>query len=236
MKEKRIGDWIVILMIFSFNLLIINPVVGQETEIQQDPKFTFPKKGCKALLFQINENFTLSDFQGALISMKWHFSEKSAIRLGLNIGGDFTFSHENQSYYISDSSFHGLSKTEDRNIDIGLSVQYTWYVKRRTDVKFFYAIGPTFMYQSFYKDYSQVKYFPNKVPYKYGIGFIFNMGVEFFLFKNVSLLVEYGLSASYWHEQWVTRYESSEVLYSEGVIDSFAFSPLLVKFGVAFYF
>lgn len=55
-------------------------------------------KGAWALQFQINNNFSVSSFQGSTLSAKRHFSNKKAMRFGVSLSG--SISEQDQSSII----------------------------------------------------------------------------------------------------------------------------------------
>ena len=73
------------LSIFFLLIFIISFDFAQTKE--EAVKTNSLEKGSWSLQFQISENFTLQSFQGSMISTKYHFTEKSALRTGLSISG-----------------------------------------------------------------------------------------------------------------------------------------------------
>jgi hypothetical protein len=65
--------------------LLFTSLIFISTGFSQSTSYLDSLDGKFSLQFQINENFSLSDFQGTVISGKYHFSKRDAVRLGLEI-------------------------------------------------------------------------------------------------------------------------------------------------------
>ena len=88
------------------------------TGFSQSTSYLDSLDGKFALQFRITNNFSLSNFQGTILSGKYHFSNRDAIRLGVSLQFDDSESDEinkqkiTDGYYISsdsnDDSFENL--------------------------------------------------------------------------------------------------------------------------------
>lgn len=227
--------YISILIVFS--CFTIGNVYGQEKNTRDSTKTTSLQKGKFALQFQITENFKLSDFQGALISAKYHFSPKSAIRFGVGLGADFTETDQLQKFVPNgdDSDDPFFWKKE---LMINTVFQFIYYLNAIKNPCFFIAIGPKFNY-SRSKEMHGVKPPKERLPdirtssktYGLGFGAVLNLGTELFIRKNVSLQAEYGVQYVYEYRKHTTLVPSS----NNYTYERHTFHPSKVKFGISLY-
>ena len=113
-KFKWIIILIIILVLFSASTIYCNNQ-NSTNSIQ---------KGAKALQFQIGRDFTLSSFQGALISYKWHSSDKTAWRIGLNLDAEKRECSSDDTY--QDTLTSELDDNRKSYV-IGITTQYVIY-------------------------------------------------------------------------------------------------------------
>jgi hypothetical protein len=215
---------------------------------QTEEKDNSLEAGKWALQFQINNNFTLSSFQGAIISAKYHFADSKAIRFG--IGGNYSFNEVNTGN-SQDTAFSYYGKENDtRNYSISIYTQYLSYVNPDKEVLLFWGIGPIIQYEkSTLNQTSQDSnsYISTKSDVAYnshiwGFGATAVLGVEWFAGKSFSLHAEYGTILLYnWGENIQnTTNQSSQ--YREINVNSsqnnrrWGFGPSSVKFGLSVYF
>ena len=142
------------------------------------------KKGSLSLQFGIAANLSLQAFNDYSISVKYHISPKSALRLG--IGGDYTattgtveFDHLNRDLIESSYSY-------------SFDLSYLFYFNPASTVNVFLGGGPLISF-SFsnnkdpYGNYEIDTYESNS----WGIGPKFVVGGEWFFLKKLSLFAEY---------------------------------------------
>jgi len=226
---------IIILIVFS--CFTIGNSYGQENNTRDSTKTTSLKKGKFALQFQITENFRLSDFQGALISAKYHFSPESAVRFGVGLGADFTETDQLQKF-VSNGDDSDDPFFWKRELMINTVFQFIYYLNAIKNPCFFIAIGPKF-------DYTRSKEMRGEKPLKerspnirtsykaYGLGFgaVLNLGTELFIRKNVSLQAEYGVRYMYEYKKHTTLQPSK----NSYTYEKHTFHPSKVKFGISLY-
>src|SRR4030042_463659 len=97
---------------------------SQETE--EDDKNTNFNFGKNSFQFRISSNFTLTDFQGSLLSYKYHLTNKLAFRFGVGIGVEDN-TYEDESLRISDDSIH-ISITSDYCISTADGLE--WFFRK----------------------------------------------------------------------------------------------------------
>jgi len=155
--------------------------------------------GKFALQFQINENFSLSDFQGTVISGKYHFSKRDAIRLGLEIN----FGNSDSETIVNnlDTNIVDQSVEDTNNFGFTINSQYIHYIRGTDNISLFGGIGPYFRYYKSTRNRELVvDEIENTIESEienYGIGLDILVGVEWWFHKYMSLSAEYGLKFSY---------------------------------------
>ena len=157
------------------------------------------KKGSFALQFKVNENFKITDFNGALISAKYHYSKSAGIQFGFEINS----SRDKSEYNIMAAPDYS---TDERIIEICMLIQHILYIKKKASSGLYWGIGPFFNLSNIKERYIEYtspddsfsRDYRNKVI---GIGITNSFGVEIYIWKNLSLLAEYNLSLKYEYEK-----------------------------------
>lgn len=191
--------------------------------------------GKFALQFQINENFRLSNFQGTVLSGKYHFSTRDAVRLGVSLS--FSDSEGEVSSNVLDTTNVNTNKIENSGFGITLNTQYIRYIKGTDDISLFVGVGPFINYlTSTSTGENRVKQPAEK--YKdtrdhYTLGMDLLVGVEWWFHKYMSLSAEYGMKFMYSSrentiEQGVLKQTSSE--------NYFRITANSINFGITVYF
>lgn len=95
-------------LLFRNSLLTISLLILSTVQVySQDSTYLDKLNGKFALQFQITSNFTLSHFQGTTFSGKYHFDNRSAIRVGvstqINNSEDDITASELDSFYVHPS-------------------------------------------------------------------------------------------------------------------------------------
>jgi hypothetical protein len=204
-------------------------------------------EGSYSLQFQIMDKFILNSFQGAIISAKYHYSDHSAIRVGVGVdieSGDNDTSPKTQN---SQSSYM-QSNNKSTEFSINFSGQYVYYPKPAADINLYYGCGPLFrLFRSKYesenieKKNNLVLSSSNNTSESngYSIGVNGLLGVEWFATKSISFIAEYSVSTLYMKSKNTNSNNNSGDLYkyeSESNNEYFRFEPVAVKFGLSVYF
>jgi len=199
--------------------------------------------GKFALQFQISENFTLSDFQGATLSGKYHLGKRSALRLGISIYFNDSSLDEHETYIDTLNIINDSEGNSDRNgVGFTINSQYIAYLVSTDDIGFYIGSGPIFSFhnsdeESERSSNSSGKYTTSHSEDFFSIGLDAIAGVEWSFHKNMSLSAEYGIKFYYYHEtdNYTTSYESAtrtEERTSEGI----QLTANYVNFGISVYF
>lgn len=208
------------------------------------------KNGTWALQFQISQNFTLSDFQGSVLSLKKHLSAKTAIRLGIGI--DIQTSDENNEFrrFLADTL--SVSSNTDDNKDthsINLATQFLYYPSSNNRIKPYWGAGPFIQYGHFKRDkngqndLTMDRFVENRDRSDWEFGVSTLIGVEWFVTSKISLLAEYGISFAHFaiDTREVTRQIPNDPALAElrtenqNNSDGFIIRALPVRFGLSVY-
>ncbi len=197
-------------------------------------------KGAWAMQFQINQNFTLSSFQGATLSLKRHYSPSKALRFGLNLGGGF-------SNEKSRSEFGSQAESDGNNQNLGFACEYIVYPSSDSRAKFFFGTGPSVNFSRSKNTESQGNTQPllrsiNKNTI-WSTGFSGVIGVEWFANSQISFLAQYSSFLGYSSARGEAVIEQADGAGGFSVssksfrnVDGFNFRASAVNFGLSVYF
>jgi hypothetical protein len=241
-----IGLFIGILLIPVFAQI----AAAQETNQTAQKKSEDFQRKKWSLQFKIGDNFTLSSFQGALISCQRQVSDRSAIRLGVGIN----LSDDHRDYDRNEFDTNSYNRDSEENIDsdskyINTSLLYTRYAHPESNLTAFYGFGPNLEFEWYNAEDEHIGYdvsgnVTSKSKQKIDIdnidiGIIGALGFEWFLSKSISLTAEYGLLLKYYWDKRKSRTEnvfSSYGTETEFKSNGFAIDATSVKFGLSAYF
>lgn len=219
-------------LIYFFSLLFFILSLVSTTTAQTS--YLDSLDGKFALQFQINQNFSLSDFQGTTFSGKYHFGKRDAARLGVSLDFEDGTGDWNITYFDIDST--AKADIDENSFSINLKMQYICYLINTNEISFYGGIGPSVEYS---KRESVRNYNPpiddkleqSKENLKIGLDLI--AGVEWMFSSNMSLSAEYGILFYYKSSEEKFRNESREANYT---LDSIGLSANHVNFGISIYF
>ena len=239
-----------ILLFFLFFSFVSN-VFSQQNGAKDSTAINSLYEGSWALQFKIASNFTLDSFDGSNLAFKYHFSKKSALRVGVTLK---TYNTDSD-YEIIDDRAQDITENNiinNRNdFYITLKPLYIFYPVTNRRTLFFIGAGPYFQYgrneNRYKKNYNNgdtlVYVSDEKITnYRYGVGVSFIGGVEVFITKYLSLHAEYGSNFTYdYYEQKMERLgEDTDgrkfSTNSKKSTDGYNFSANAVMFGVSVYF
>lgn len=222
-------------LIYFFSLLLfilsfISTTTAQTSYLDSlDGKF--------ALQFQINENFTLTNFQGTTFSGKYHLGKKSAIRAGLSLFFDDS-SFDRESTYNDNDTLSYVEKSDNNSIGLTIITQYVYYLVRTDDIGFYLASGPTF---GFGHSEGETKLSISDSTVEKGTGSTDNfnagldaiIGVEWSFHKDMTLSAEYGIKFYYTHQ--TSEFETTS-RKDKRTNESIRLTPNYINFGISVYF
>ncbi len=192
--------------------------------------------GKYALQFQISQNFTLSNFLGSVISGKYHFTNESAIRLGIDFNATMSNESKKTDYNNVNTSENDSYQTNSQTINI--ITQYIFYPVISDNIKFYYGIGPS-IGLGFSKNGTTYNntggYFSsrNQTGKSFSAGVQGSAGVEWFFAKKLSLCAEYALSYVYSYSKVEGNPNNDHV---EQRNYNYSFTGNNVRFGLSVYF
>lgn len=182
-----------------------------------------------ALQFQIKESFSISEFNGGIVSGKYLLNNLDQIRIGLYLG------------VSDDNSISGTEKRESNSYSFLIHSQYLLKISSFHDIIFYSGGGPYLGYSSSEMSTTYGYGVPDITTSKTTVesetieyGFSFAIGTEWFLKNNLSLSLEYGFSfGNKIREDYVSDDIQRNKMYDGS---SFRLVRDEIKFGVSFYF
>lgn len=203
-------------------------------------------KGKFALQFAISQNFTLSSFQGGIISAKYHFTDNTSIRFGISTTVDDGNTDETINYFRTDSTYSVKKKDDQNRTMFGVRLQIIQNVVKTSDILFFVGAGPFVEFGSSERKTNEFTPSNDNVEdYKsdytnYGLDVL--CGIEWFVKSNISISAEYGFYAGFSNttselfDSYTTLSNISGYTTRKNKDDKFRFANRGVNFGVSFYF
>ena len=181
--------------------------------------------GDWALMFQIDKNFTLKNYSGALISFQKNLSNRNAVRWGLNLNGGYNQQKNSPTQKTTTGKFH-----------IGVSMNYLWYAHVYKHIRFYYGLGPVvaFGYDHTRNSQNSGANVTEQSTLTEEVGVDGVVGVEWFVRPRISLLAEYVPSLTGKFQSTVNKGTFNPRTKTSGA--DIHLGPLPVRFGVSVYF
>ncbi|MBS1494688.1 MAG: hypothetical protein JST55_14330 [Bacteroidetes bacterium] len=230
---------VIFLFLINFKQAISQNVSETEITKKNDNVKNSLEKNKWALQFTIDQNFTLSNFEGSIASVKKQFSPNRALRLGLSV----EFGHSNQELNkrsLVDTTQPEFSKYTDFSVFIYPT--YLFYINPSSEVNVYFGTGITTGGSYYWRESEQnlteggVYYAWNRT-YSYGGGLTGTVGVEFFPMKSFSIIAEYFVSLQYSHNVEKSVYDvPHQYEVRESTYDEYQFFGKRVNFGLSVYF
>jgi len=187
----------VLSFLLTILLFILPSICNAEGETEHKP-INGLHPGSGALMFNVNNGFTLGEWSSMAIGTKHHFTDDKAIRVGLNFGwtGD---DEDHRTEQVIPSNDYSASSSSNRS-------QFTWefrteYVKyndTHTMVNLYYLGGVITGYSNFdseSKDSDGDRSTSHEDEWTYGA--VVGLGAEWFASPNISFTAEYNFSMRY---------------------------------------
>jgi len=188
-----------------------------------------PRVGRYALQFQLDDNFKLSDFQGAVLSAKYHRSAQSAVRLGLDFDAE---SEEGKQTTAGEDSASVAERQEfeTARLEFKVVAQYVRHSNPGRTVSYYRGGGPFvgFRRHKLLTDSSEQE------ETRWSAGLEGVWGAEWALNRSISLLAEYGIAAGYFSSSREAGRDAHPDLTSESTGLQVKAGP--VRFGISVYF
>ena len=216
-----------------FSLIIISAFSG--IGFPQNISYLDSLDGKFGMQFQISNNFTLSDFQGTVISGKYQFSMRDAIRLGvsLNLGESDLESDVN---YI-DTALVSNAKQDESRFDIIINTQYIRYINVSESIAFLGGVGPFIKLSDITRErVTSLEGIEEKSESQtngFSLGLDLIAGVEWWFNKSMSLSAEYGLNFEYRSMESNNKDDEKEI---KTETTSTYLTGNRIRFGITVYF
>ncbi len=242
----------IVFIVLLVHLMIVNSFSQENTEDKDSTAINGLYKGSWAFQFKISSNFTLNSFNGANIALKYHFSSKNALRIGVSLNTDNRSDNFDNQIIGNPLTTYSVGESDRNAYYVTVRPLYLFYPKVNKKVSFYLGAGLVLGYgynkyetnnKTFNGDTLIAKtYYMGRLN-SYSIGFSMIGGVEIFVTKYLSLHAEYGSDLSYdYSEEKRERTEESvkNGNKTENVINNnqhkYYFRPSNVLFGVSVYF
>jgi len=223
------------------------PAAGaaEEAKAAIRPNSLYP--GSWSLQFQITGEIGLKPFNGMIVSVKRHFSERSALRLGVRLDFDWNSNATSALTEVADTVYDWQDLTEERDYQqFMIDLSYLRYVKPGSYVNFFWGAGPLVGFSRSTRTAERtrgenISSTVDEYMRSWSIGALGLVGVEWFLSKSFSFHAEY--RASFAYSSSVAEQNALEVhppnsqnYHSENEGDRWDFQSMSVILGLSVYF
>jgi hypothetical protein len=163
--------------------------------------------GMWALMFQIDEDIVPKPFEGLGIALKRHWSRKTALRLGFDIGLSVN-EDDLESWRSVDDTLQNesdeLNKTNGQNVAVELL--YMMYPWPDSYINFFWGLGPVISFSrsdqkrdrdAVHYDSGSSRLYRSYYSRSWSAGLKGAAGVEWFATRRISFHMEYQLTLTY---------------------------------------
>lgn len=173
-------------------ILILLVTIALSDQSEQDSARVFKSHSIQ---FRVQDCFSLSSFKGGLISYKYHFNDRNALRIGVDNNIDLRELEEDNDVYMMDTSHYEVF-SENRDINISFTIEYLKYFNPEDEIKLFLGGGLKTAYsrdKEEYDDDSDINSnYHNRYITALRTGLTFSYGLEWKFRKNMALHAEYG--------------------------------------------
>ena len=205
--------------------LTSSTVVAGAAEYDDSSRVNSLRAGSWSLDFQISYDFQLTSFEGSALSIKRHHSSRTAFRLGVGFGLEYTEEDLVQQSTGADTTFTSQESDEDFDGRLDVTLEYLNYPNAGSKVSAYWGAGPL------------VRLIYDNKEHALGLGAVAVMGVEWFPARAVSLHAEYGLIAAYmWSQTGWGSTPEVRVVDGTRTTEMWAFGARPVLFGLSVYF
>jgi hypothetical protein len=198
------------LLVFACSFLLggiaFLPAASGAEKTEEDARPNSLEAGSWSLQFQITDQFGLQPFDGMMVSLKRHWSRRSALRLGVQVSAEGSSSTNSYWQEVADTLLGSNGQDADRSYQkFTVDLSYLRYPWPGSQVNFFWGIGPLVSFsrddRTETSDYSSQGRVDHRSTHSYqrtwALGAVGLVGVEWFLSKHFSFHSEYRASISY---------------------------------------
>ncbi len=245
--HKTTRWWRTTLIVFFLITVVFCFTVTQEALASNFAKESL-RPGSWSLQFGVLGDYQLSSFGGLMFSLKRHYSERSAIRLGLDFrvtSKDTDFDRD--SGYEDDLCYY-RAEDGDGFTAFGVTAQYLFYPSPTKSANLFLGIGPSISYSKKKSDFdswdscTEDSVTDSRWTKTYSLhsGIRGALGFEWFVAENVGLLAEYGVRLIYVYSENETRSDRTTSIrretHDKRISREMVFSYDAVRVGLSVYF
>jgi hypothetical protein len=196
--------------------------------------------GAWGLMFQIDNGFYINSYLGSILSAKKQLTGASSIRFGLHLTGAVQTKRNESTGESDDDVLRETQEDRLRSYDIGLSAQFVRNYNTHRTLSPFWAVGPYVGARLVREDTERStnwgdseKRFYRRRDNSLVLGVNANVGIEWFVSKEISFLAEYGLVMTY--QKTDTRNESPSVT-NDGHAKQLNMQQQSKRIGLCLYF
>lgn len=198
-----------------------------------------------------DDDLSTNDYHGVRFALQRNYSEVSALRLSLGVGELQRFAPDNDMLFYADGYAVGYAPYYNYSPDGAyISLQYLARTPLSNRFSFYGGVGPILSgfdldpaYTVYYYDiddpYFWIANDPSDNITRLGLGVEGSFGLEWFLARNFSLMLEYGLTVE--HRWYIFEYDLYDsccyrVTETEAFADGWHLDNSRVKLGFAVHF
>lgn len=215
-----------LILVALFSLIFLRTLYSQDVDSKkitassdENEEHNFLKKGKWALQFAIDENFTLINFDGATLSIKRHFSKRTALRFSFN-GSYFKYENDtNNSMY-------------SKQVAAGFNLIFIYYLNPNEEFNIYGYAGGQYSYR--YNSSAGLYDFSNRTSSSAGP--VLGAGAEYFVFRRLSLFAEYSYAFNFGKDKSLDQTTIPSFEQIESTYDIVSLNANAVKFGLSVYF
>lgn len=207
--------------------------------------------GAWAIQFQIEDDIGLKPFNGMSVSLKRHFTSRSAVRLGATLTLEFDNSDEDYTAIQADTVSFSSSREFDTSAQgVRINLLYLRYPTPGKNVNLFWGAGPVVRYSRSEQNRKDTASSSGNervdvATYDadlWGVGGMGTLGIEWFATKDVSFHAEYFVTLQYVSqdanlssESWPGNQPPRKTTSSSSS-DGWDFDGVNVTLGISIYF
>lgn len=193
-------------------LICVNAVFGQDTSSYRINSLL---AGAKALQFEMNFDFQSSRFRSSYLSYKVQTSSRSSTRFGLSVSNS---SRDSLTFIALSDGRLDKTETDFSSWSIQITAHRVYNSRQNRRLSFYWGLGPTAGFSRSNQDrvrtllYGGILLPPIQEDFKFSeterwnVGAYFIGGMEFFIFKSVSLIFVRAASFEYtWFKSTIIR-------------------------------
>lgn len=211
-------------------LLAVSLTYSQSNDTSNVEKNSLIKHSW-SLQFGAGSNLAIQSFDGLMFSLKYHFTNKTAIRFGVGV---LVNSHNS-----TEETFFGSVPLKNDNENISFTASYLIYPKPGK-FNLYLGIGPRFGYSH---DLEQRVFYDDSLNNKdvnetraWSVGLQFNFGLEWFPVKNFSLFAEYIAYGTYGKSNTISKYGDFPQDNRNTSVTNWYFNGTTARLGLSVYF